>query len=189
MNWKGRSSEETRDNENPKSINLKPSYNLSRKAVPQINSSNRGSTTQKFQAKHIDFAKEALDKKRLGDLGELLVLENEKECLKKLGRNDLARKIIHTSSLQGDGAGYDILSYTPESEIKYIEVKTTTGAKYSTFEITANELAFSIVHSNNYKLVRVYNLDTKNHRADYFEIEGRFEQLLKLSPVAYKATL
>ena len=35
---------------------------------------------------------------------------------------------MHVSEIEGDGAGYDIKSYTPDGKVRYIEVKTTRGA-------------------------------------------------------------
>ncbi len=42
----------------------------------------------------------------------------------------LAEKVRHVSQLQGDGAGYDIESYSLDGTIKYVEVKTTKGSRF-----------------------------------------------------------
>ena len=36
--------------------------------------------------------------------------------------------VVHVAKVEGDGAGYDIKSYTSDGEQKFIEVKTTRGA-------------------------------------------------------------
>jgi hypothetical protein len=39
----------------------------------------------------------------------------------------------------GDGAGYDILSFDPSGKERLIEVKTTNGAAKTPFFLTRNE--------------------------------------------------
>ena len=63
-------------------------------------------------------------KKYLGDIGERLAYYYETQRLMLCERNDLAEQIIHTSDVEGDGAGYDIESYTKDGKKLYIEVKT-----------------------------------------------------------------
>jgi hypothetical protein len=65
----------------------------------------------------------------LGDAGELLVLEREKRRLVAAGRTDLAAAVLHTATVEGDGAGFDIRSFFLDGRPRFIEVKTTTGPK------------------------------------------------------------
>lgn len=97
--------------------------------------------------------------KALGSLGELWVLEYEKQMLNKKGLTKLAQKVVHSSLVFGDGLGYDILSYNETGVEKYIEVKTTRQGKYTTFYLTRNELEWSKRITDNYYLYRVYNFD------------------------------
>lgn len=177
--------------ETPKNTSsyIKNNNKLIKKETPPPKNLRQGVSTRKFKAKHIDFAKEAFKKKEIGDSGELLVLKYEKDSLIKMGRKDLAKKVVHTSASEGDGAGYDILSYTPEGDIKYIEVKTTTGGEYSAFDITANEIAFSEKYAANYNLVRIYNFNLAAKQGEFFEITGNLNSKLNLTPIGYKATL
>jgi hypothetical protein len=66
--------------------------------------------------------------RELGKAGEEFVLEVERKSLTKMERPDLARKIRWVSAEDGDGAGYDILSFEPNGRERLIEVKTTNGA-------------------------------------------------------------
>jgi hypothetical protein len=63
----------------------------------------------------------------LGRAGENIIYDHEKATLRSAGRQDLAGKVRWVSQEEGDGAGYDIASYTPEGQPRLIEVKTTNG--------------------------------------------------------------
>ena len=62
--------------------------------------------------------------KNLGLAGELFVLKLEKQKLVNAGLNELAERVEHTSQTQGDGAGYDIRSFSVTGEDFFVEVKT-----------------------------------------------------------------
>ena len=59
----------------------------------------------------------------LGKAGELFVLEVERKKLANADRPDLARRIWWVAVEEGDGAGYDILSFDPSGKERLIEVK------------------------------------------------------------------
>ncbi|MBK6831287.1 MAG: DUF3883 domain-containing protein [Flavobacteriales bacterium] len=96
-----------------------------------------------FKGSKIDHAAREHACRRLGRSGEEVVLAYERQQLTATGRTDLAEAVEHISRTEGDGTGYDILSYTPEEAKKYIEVKTTNFDKTTSFLITDNEVAFS----------------------------------------------
>lgn len=100
---------------------------------------------------------EIINKKRkeTGDKGEEIVLAVEKEYLESIGRKDLSEKVYHISKEKGDGMGYDILSFFDNGEEKYIEVKSTTKAIETQFNISKNELEFLKINSRNALLYRV----------------------------------
>src|SRR5690606_21402220 len=77
----------------------------------------------------------------LGRAGEERVLAHERATLKSAGRDDVARKVRWVSEEAGDGAGYDIASFTPDDQVRLIEVKTTNGWERTPFHVTRNELA------------------------------------------------
>jgi hypothetical protein len=93
-----------------------------------------------FSGALINYIQNDIENKRTGDAGELWVVRYEEEYLKSIGRSDFAKKVKHVAKSEGDGLGYDILSFTEDGEEKYIEVKTTKGDFHSTFYITRNEL-------------------------------------------------
>ncbi|MDO9249232.1 MAG: DUF3883 domain-containing protein [Phenylobacterium sp.] len=75
----------------------------------------------------------------LGLAGEELVVGAERRKLQSLDRPDLARKVRWVSQEDGDGAGYDILSFDPAGGERLIEVKTTTGTRTTPFYLSRNE--------------------------------------------------
>lgn len=129
-----------------------------------------------------------IEKKRIGDLGELWVVEEEKKYLHRNGKNKLAQKVEHVAKSKGDGFGYDILSYELDGTPKYIEVKATKGNKNSTFYVTRNELEKSIIEKNRYFLYRVYEYDEKSHKGKVLKVKGDLTNICK-TPVNYKVTL
>ena len=109
-----------------------------------------------FQGVKLDHAAREHACRRLGRSGEELVMAYERELLVDAGRSDLAGAVEHVSRTQGDGKGYDILSYAPDGATKYIEVKTTNFDKTTSFLITDNEVAFSASEPEHYHLYRLY---------------------------------
>lgn len=97
--------------------------------------------------------------REIGEAGETIVLEQEREFLRANGRNDLARAIVHVSK-RDVAAGYDVLSFTLEGESKYIEVKTTTTSS-ETFEITINEWNTAKRHGDSYWIYHVRELNRR----------------------------
>jgi len=161
--------------------------NLLVKIPPPASSQIRGVRSRDFKGCHVDFAENETVNKECGKAGEFLVVEYEKDTLIKCGRRDLADKVIHTSEIEGDGAGYDIQSYTPEGEIKYIEVKTTSGGRGTPFMLSINELAFSKQHPRNYCLYRIYDYSKKVGKGKFYVIHGDLSEHFTLDPVKFKA--
>lgn len=71
----------------------------------------------------------------LGHPGERLALAHERAVLASAGRDDLARSVRWVSDEDGDGARYDIASFTPEDAVRLLEVKTTKGYARTPFSI------------------------------------------------------
>src|SRR3546814_13870201 len=82
-------------------------------------------------------------KRQWGRRGEERVFHRERELLIAAGGEDLARKVEWTSQERGDGAGYDIASFTPEGASRRIEVTTTNGPAQTPFYMSENERLFS----------------------------------------------
>ncbi len=149
----------------------------------------RGTDTRLFQAKHVDFAESEARNRTIGKEGEKLVMEFERENLIANGRRDLADQVRHVSEIEGDGAGYDVLSFDLNGREKLIEVKTTRGGPGTPFMITPNELFFSETHADLYYLYRIYNFNPESRTGEFFILNGDIRTLLSLTPTQYKAQL
>ena len=136
--------------------------------------------------KGIDQKKVDSERKDLGLLGEELVFEYERTLLTRSHLDDLASKIIHISVIEGDGAGYDILSYTQSGENKFIEVKTTTGPVNTPFYMSTNEVEFSKQNSQSYYLYRVFELKQKELRGKFFLFQGDVTEQFYFNPVIFQ---
>lgn len=99
-------------------------------------------------ARKIDNWDEINKKRRLTGLeGEEIVVVLEQEFLKSISRDDLSQKVSHVSVKEGDGLGYDVLSFFEDGKEKYIEVKSTKISFSSPFSISRNELGFLKEHN------------------------------------------
>jgi len=75
-----------------------------------------------------DYSAKEANNRTLGLAGELMFLKYEEDRLLKEGALNLVKKLTHVSIEEGDGAGYDIRSYSLDGSPIYLEVKTTTGS-------------------------------------------------------------
>jgi len=151
------------------------------------NSKQIGTTKETFRTtKSPDYALKEAKNRKLGSIGEELVIKHEQEYLISKNREDLARKIVHVSKVEGDGAGYDIKSFNENGEIRYIEVKTTRGNINTDFYISPRELLFSQKNRNNFFLYRVYNLDKKTNDGEFFIFNGDIEDSFAKIPTGFR---
>jgi hypothetical protein len=123
--------------------------------------------------------------RKLGREGEELVLEFEREKLSRFHRPDLAKKIRWISDEDGDGAGYDILSFDEEGRERFLEVKTTVGPDTTPFYLTRNELSFSSERPEAFRLCRVFDFSM---RPKMFELTPPLANFVHLSPLSYEAS-
>lgn len=157
---------------------------------PKIRPRNAGVKTSEFRARKApDYGLQDIKNKKLGLEGELLVLEQEIQALKAIGRNDLADKVVHVSRVEGDGAGHDVRSFDGDGNLKFIEIKTTTGSSVTPFFISPNELAFSKQHPENYFLYRVFEFNPEARSGKVFVLSGDLSILINVVPTQYRATL
>lgn len=120
----------------------------------------------------------------LGKQGEERVLDHERYRLRAEDRPDLAAKIRWVSEVDGDGAGYDILSFDRMGGERLIEVKTTSGDCATPFFISENERSLSAERPDAFRLFRLYDF----FRAPKgFEIVPPLESAVYLSPANYRA--
>jgi hypothetical protein len=81
----------------------------------------------------VNYLEREQNNRRLGMIGEKIVVEYERRKLISIGKEKLADKIEWISQEQGDGAGFDILSKYPNGKDKFIEVKSTKLSKEAPF--------------------------------------------------------
>ena len=121
----------------------------------------------------------------LGKAGEARILEYERSTLTDAGRRDLAGKIRWVSQEDGDGAGYDISSFTPDGRDRLIEVKTTNGWERTPFHISRNELAVANERRDDWNLVRLWNF-SREPRA--FELRPPLDAHVALTATSFEAS-
>src|SRR5439155_6930888 len=119
----------------------------------------------------------------LGWAGERLVLQYETAQLRSMRWDELANRVRHISEIEGDGAGFDIHSFEPSGESKYIEVKTTRGAVRTPFYLSSNELAFAQLKGSQFHLYRVYEYLDTPPSVKVYVTRGDLAQAFQLTPV------
>ena len=140
--------------------------------------------TRSFKGVKVDHAAREHACRRLGRSGEDMVLAYERQRLREADRPDLAEAVEHVSRTEGDGLGYDILSYTPDEAKKYIEVKTTNFDKTTSFLITDNEVAFSATKPEHYHLYRLFEFGSG---PKLYTLRGPIEQTCWLLAKRFEA--
>lgn len=120
----------------------------------------------------------------LGLAGEKLVLEFEFKRLWKMGKRDLANRIEHVSETQGDGLGFDILSFEKNGQERLIEVKTTRFGESTPFFASRSEIEFSDFKEAEYQLYRLYNF---TNDPKLFLLPGSLRKTCSLDPVQFEA--
>jgi hypothetical protein len=135
-------------------------------------------------ARKFDVAGRDERNRMLGKAGESIVYDHEQAALRSAGRLDLARKVRWVSQEDGDGAGYDIASYTPEGQPRLIEVKTTNGWERTPFHISRNELAVAEARRDEWQIVRLWNF-ARTPRA--FELKPPLDRHVSLTATNFRA--
>ena len=111
-------------------------------------------------ARKIDNWEEINKKRKLtGQKGEEIAVAIEQEFFESINRKDLADKVRNVASEEGDGLGYDVLSFFEDGREKYIEVKSTTKSLISPFYISRNELKFLQEHDEDALIYRIFISD------------------------------
>lgn len=142
------------------------------------------------RGRKIDFQEQSIQNQNLGLMGEEFVLEYEISQLKKANRLDLVALVDHASKREGDGLGYDIVSFNNETgERMFIEVKTTAGGIGTQFFMTENELNVMRGYKN-YCIYRVFEFDLQTKKGKLFKImgKGEIEKYFDIKAVNYKVT-
>lgn len=135
-------------------------------------------------ARKFDVAGRAERNRALGRAGEERAINHERAVLTGIGRSDLARRVRWVSEEDGDGAGYDIASFSSEGRTRLIEVKTTNGWERTPFHITRNELAVAKDRPSEWCLLRLWNF-AREPRA--FELRPPLDAHVTLMATSYEA--
>jgi hypothetical protein len=143
--------------------------------------------TEKLQAvaRHFDVAGRDERNRALGRAGEELVFHHERIQLRTNGRVDLAERVRWVSKEDGDGAGFDIRSFTPEGRDRLIEVKTTNGWERTPFHISRNELVVANERRDDWYLFRLYEF-ARQPKA--FELRPPQEAHVALTATSFQAS-
>jgi Domain of unknown function (DUF3883) len=88
------------------------------------------------------------------------------------------------SAEEGDGAGYDILSFKPDGRERLIEVKTTNGAR-TPFFLSENERQRAAASAESWRLYRVLSF-AQNPRI--FSTAPPLHEMLHLRPDIWPAS-
>ncbi len=134
----------------------------------------------------LDFVARDSANRLLGRAGEEWTLEYERYRLNTNGQGMLADKIEWVSEIQGDGAGYDISSFSEDGAKRSIEVKTTNGGALTSFIVTANELEYSQEAGDSFHLYRVFEFSSS---PQLYMLRGDMVSHLQLRPMDYRACL
>ena len=118
----------------------------------------------------------------LGLAGETFVLSFEHLRLRACGQHKLADKVEHVSQSQGDGLGFDVLSFEADGRERFIEVKTTAFGKETPFFISQNEVSFASDNATQFHLYRLFDF---RRTPRLFDLPGVVEQHCKMSPANY----
>ena len=121
----------------------------------------------------------------LGKAGEAFVVELERQRLTECGRSDLARRIRWVSKEEGDGAGYDVQSFSQDDNTRLIEVKTTNGPAQTPFYLSRNEIVVAGERPTEWSIYRVH-LFANGPRV--FTVRPPLESSVNLRPETWRAS-
>lgn len=110
----------------------------------------------------------------------------ERIWLRRNGPPGLADRVRWVAREDGDGLGYDVLTFDLEGHERYIEVKTTAYSAETPFYISSAELDFAQRHADRYALYRVYDV---LRSPQFFVLEGGTMPMLELTPTTYRARI
>lgn len=135
---------------------------------------------RKFDAGERDFRN-----RELGKAGEEAIFHYERHRLQTEDRPDLARRVRWVAQEDGDGAGYDILSFDPAGRERLIEVKTTLGGRTTPFYLTRNEHDLAEERTDAFRLLRVHSFAREPRM---FELAPPLAEAVRLSPHTFQAS-
>ena len=138
----------------------------------------------RFSPAQRDYLEQEARNRSLGCAGELFVMELEARRLHDAGQKQLADRVEHVAASQGDGLGYDVLSYEIDGRERLIEVKTTAFGILTPFHVSRNELARSEADAAQYHLYRLFDFRA---RPRLFDLPGAIASHCRLDATMYMA--
>ncbi|MGH9414867.1 MAG: DUF3883 domain-containing protein [Terriglobales bacterium] len=121
----------------------------------------------------------------LGKRGEEFAIHVEHERLAAAGRPDLARRIRWVAEEDGDGAGYDVLSFDVAGRERLLEVKTTNGPAHTPFFLSRNECGIALERPREWCIYRVHEFASRPH---IFTLTPPLDASVSLSPETWRAS-
>lgn len=152
---------------------------------PVLRQTSHDDTTGRVIRKY-DPARRDASNRALGKAGEEMVFRAERHRLRQASRDDLADGVRWIAQEEGDGAGFDILSFDLHGEKRLLEVKTTTGPSTTPFYLTENERQVSEKEAERYRLVRLYEF--RSTPAAY-RLRPPLDEWVRLDPMLYRVRL
>lgn len=140
----------------------------------------------RFSPARRDYLAQEARNRSLGKAGELFVSELESRRLHAAGKKTLADRIEHVAMTQGDGLGFDVLSFEEDGRERLIEVKTTAFDELTPFFVSRNELARSRADAPSFLLCRVFDF---RNRPRLFSLAGDISDHCRLDPTSFTAEL
>lgn len=143
-------------------------------------------------AKKIDYVAQSERNAKAGLNAENIVMENERKFLMSNARlKKYIKYLKHVSQEDGDGAGYDIISYRLNKnnrvEKHYIEVKATNISKGTPFYMTENERSIAENLGGKYSIYRLYPSQKDDKAYDYYVIDDPINtNAVQLEPTMYR---
>lgn len=137
----------------------------------------------RFLANKVDHFSQQRMKKALGDAGEEFVFLLEQAQLQTLP--SLLENVKWVARDDGDGCGYDILSFELNGSEKFIEVKTTNGGSRTPFYLSRYEYEFACRNPEAFVIYRVYDF-SKN--PTIYQAKFPFTNNLSLQAESYRIT-
>jgi len=121
----------------------------------------------------------------LGRAGEEFVVALERRRLNEANQPELARCVRWVAREEGDGAGYDVLSFDDSSQPRLIEVKTTNGSARTPFYLSRNEREVASQKPDQWRIYRVHLFASEPR---VFMVVPPLDRVLRLRPEVWRAS-
>lgn len=139
---------------------------------------------RKTRRLNVDYLAVEASNRSLGLAGEEHAVRYEIARLLKARRDKLAARVRHISVTEGDGAGFDILSFEESGAERFVEVKTTSYPIATPFYLSRNEVQTSQRLGAQFQLYRLFDFRRK---PQLFALPGDLSKSCKLDPVQFRA--